>query len=71
MRPIGVDSAAAAAIDAGPSRGEPGEIAAKYLAVIGWILEFHERPRKADQHFWHARQCMPAGSRLGWARARR
>jgi hypothetical protein len=30
------------------------------LAVIGWIFELHERPRKADQHFWHARQCMPA-----------
>ena len=55
MRPVGVDALAAAAIDAGPPRGQPGEVAAEDLAVIGWIFELHERPRKADQHFWHAR----------------
>src|SRR5512133_523367 len=60
MRPVGVNPPAAAAIDAGPPRGQPGEVAAEDLAVIGWIFELHERARKADQHFWHARQCMPA-----------
>jgi hypothetical protein len=62
MRPVGVDPSAAAAIDARPPRGQPGEVAAEDLAVIGWIFELHKRPRKADQHFWHARQCMPAVS---------
>ena len=59
MRPVGVNALAAVAIDAGPSRSEPGEIAAENLAVVSWISELHEGPGEADQHFRHARQCMP------------
>jgi len=66
--------AASATTDTGPPRREPGEITAKHLALIGRISEFHEGSGEADRHFWHARQCMPAGPTkrgLGWARARK
>jgi hypothetical protein len=66
---VGVDTFAALPISAGPPRSQPGEVTTKYLAFVGWISEFHEGAGKADQHFWHARQCMPgpirARSRLG------
>jgi hypothetical protein len=29
------------------------------LAVVGWITELDESAGEADEHFWHARQCMP------------
>ena len=44
IRPVGISrTRAALAIDAGPPRGEPGEVTAKDLGVIGWITELDER----------------------------
>jgi hypothetical protein len=60
IRPIGVNTRATRAIDAGPARGEPGKVTAKNLAVVGRITELDESAGEANQHFWHARQCMPA-----------
>src|SRR6187551_1010444 len=70
MRPVGVDALAAIAVNAGPPRTEPGEVAAEYLGAVGRIGELHEGAGEADQHFWHARQCMPETLGLGLARAR-
>ena len=46
VRPVGVDALAAVAVNAGPSRSEPGEIAAKDLA--GCRLD-REIPRKRGE----------------------
>ena len=60
VRPVGVNTLAALAIDAGPPGSQPREVTAKHLAVVAWISELDECARESDQHFGHARQCMPA-----------
>src|SRR5688500_2591827 len=46
-------------------------VTAKHLAVVAWIPELDEGARESDQHFGHARQCMPAipGRERGQSRA--
>src|SRR5829696_5167926 len=59
VRPVGVNTLAALAIDASPAGGEPGKVTAKHLTVVAWIPELDECARESDQHFGHARQWMP------------
>jgi hypothetical protein len=60
VRSVGVNTLAALTIDASPAGGEPGKVTAKHLTVVAWIPELDECTRESDQHFGHARQCMPA-----------
>jgi hypothetical protein len=60
VRPASVNTLTTVAIDAGPPRSEPSEVTAKHLALVAWIGKLDECARKSDQHFGHARQCMPA-----------
>ena len=51
--PVGVDAGAASSEDAGPARGEPGQVAAEDLFGVGRVDELRERARERDQHLWH------------------
>jgi hypothetical protein len=54
--PIGIDSGAATPENAGPVRGEPGQVAPENLVRIRRIDELDECPRKTKQDLWHALQ---------------
>ena len=63
---VGVDAGAALTEDAGPPRGEPGQVAAERLVLVLWVDELGERPRERQQHFRHGAQPRPLTSdRLG------
>ena len=52
-RAVGIDPPAAAAEDASPARGQPGQVATKDLVRIGWVDELHERTGKDQVDFGH------------------
>ena len=53
--PVGVDALAAAAEDAGPVGGEPGEVAAVDRVAVSRVGELHEGTRERQLHLGHAR----------------
>ena len=56
VRAIGVDTRAAAAEDAGPVRGQPGEVTPEDLISVSRIDELHEGPGKGQADFGHGLQ---------------
>ena len=51
-----VDALAAAAEDAGPARGQPGEVGLDQVARIGGVDELDPLSREAERHLRHAAQ---------------
>ena len=51
---VGVDARAAVAEDAGPARGQPGEVAAEHLVGVGGILELDPGAGKDEIDLGHA-----------------
>ena len=60
----GVDALAALAEDAGPPRGEPGDVGADELVGVARIDELHPLTREVQGHLRHAHTLGRPGDRL-------
>ena len=72
---VGVDALAAVAEDAGPARGQPGEVAAEHLVGVAGVGELDPGAGEVEGNFWHgttlrlsARRAALAVTRLGTMR---